>query len=253
MPQQLFVEQREQVIENRVRLRCRSLVDVIQPSYHRASVSEYGRCSVWIMYWPRRLPCTDITRLHSIRLVAGLQRYYAAIRLPDGHLPSSLIRLVGHTRSIMTDVSCFEQEPQGLTGCFDDIMCSASGRATPGLLSQLARTRREILPSSMHTPWAESNRYKISELMSFTAGRPLPVDSPSLPFCVRFNVPLQRRRQHYGFTFLIDTLQHSIRSLWLRATPAGVTPACHQTISSPHVHFLVTSIREWQCVVCCEV
>jgi hypothetical protein len=99
------------------------------------------------------------------------------------------------------------------------------------------------LPSSMHTPWAGSNRYKISELMSFTAGRPLPVDSPSLPFCVRFNVALRRRRQHYGFTLLIDTLQHSIRSLWLRATPAGVPPACLQTISSPHVHFFVRRLR----------
>ena len=85
--------------------RYRSLMDVSQPRYHRESVSEYGRCSFWITYWPGRLPCTDITRLHSIRLVAGLQRYYAAIRLPDGHLPSSLIRLVGHTRSCMTGVS----------------------------------------------------------------------------------------------------------------------------------------------------
>ena len=82
-----------------------------------------------------RLPCTDITRLRSMRLVAGLQRYYAAIRLPERHLPSSLIRLVGHTRSSMTGVSWFEQERQGLTGCFDDMMNSASGRATPGLLS----------------------------------------------------------------------------------------------------------------------
>ena len=121
-------------------------------------------------------------------------------------------------------------------------MCSASGRATPGLLSQLAVSRREMLPSSMHRPWAESNRYKISELMSFTAERPLPVSSPSLPFCVRFNEPLRRRRQHYGFTLLIDSLQHSIRSLWLRATPAGITPACHQTISSPHVHCFVSRI-----------
>jgi len=48
MLQQLFVEQREQVIENRVRLRFRSVVDVIQPGYHRGSVSEYGRCQVWI-------------------------------------------------------------------------------------------------------------------------------------------------------------------------------------------------------------
>ena len=39
---------------------------------------------------------------------------------------------------------------------------------------------------------------------------------------------------------LIDSLQHSIRSLWLRATPTGVTPACHQTISSPHVHCIVS-------------
>jgi hypothetical protein len=56
------------------------------------------------------------------------------------------------------------------------------------------------LPSSMHTPWAGSNRYKISELMSFIAERLPSVDSPSLPFCIRFNVPLRRRRQHYGFT-----------------------------------------------------
>jgi hypothetical protein len=62
-PQQLIIEQREQVIENRVRLRDRSLVDVIQPpasalkkTVHRDSVSEYGRCSVWIMYWPGREP-----------------------------------------------------------------------------------------------------------------------------------------------------------------------------------------------------
>ena len=61
-------------------------------------------------------------------------------------------------------------------------------------------------------------------LMSFTADRPLSVDSPSLPLCVRFNVPLRRRCQHYGFTLLIDTLQHSILGLWLRATHAGTPP-----------------------------
>jgi hypothetical protein len=93
------------------------------------------------MYWPDRLPCTDITRLHSIRLEAGLQRYYATIRLPERHLPSSLSRLVGHTRPSTTGVSWHEQERQGLTGCFDDIMYSASGRATPGLFSQLAISR----------------------------------------------------------------------------------------------------------------
>jgi hypothetical protein len=36
--------------------------------------------------------------------------------------------------------------------------------------------------------------------MSFTAERRPSGDSPSLPFCVRFNEPLRRRRQHYGFT-----------------------------------------------------
>jgi hypothetical protein len=46
--QQLFVEQREQVVENRLRLRFGSVMDVIEPSYHRRSVSGYGRCSVWI-------------------------------------------------------------------------------------------------------------------------------------------------------------------------------------------------------------
>ena len=38
---------------------------------------------------------------------------------------------------------------------------------------------------------------------------------------------------------LIDSLQHSIMGLWLRATHAGVTPACRQIISSPHLHLFV--------------
>jgi hypothetical protein len=122
------------------------------------------------------------------------------------------------------------------------MMCSASGRATPGLLWQLAKSRREILPSSMHKPWAESNRYKISELMSFTAERPLPVDSPSLPFCVRFNGRLRRRR-------LIRQLQHSILGLWLGVTQAGFPPASHQTISSPHVHHFVLCRLDRKCPV----
>lgn len=130
----------------------------------------------------------------------------------------------------MTGGSCFEQEPQGLTGCLDDMMYSVSGRATPGLLSQLAVSRREILPSSMHTPWAESNRYKISELMSFTAGRPLPVDSPSLPFCVRFNEKLRSRRQHYGFTY-----PYSFAATLDTEPPAkSYSGGCHTRLSSNH-------------------
>ena len=38
---------------------------------------------------------------------------------------------------------------------------------------------------------------------------------------------------------LIVSLQPSILGLWLRATHAGVTPACHQNISSPHVQRFV--------------
>ena len=34
--------------------------------------------------------------------------------------------------------SQFVQEPQGLTGCLDDVMCSANGPSTPGLQSSLA-------------------------------------------------------------------------------------------------------------------
>ena len=41
---------------------------------------------------------------------------------------------------------------------------------------------------------------------------------------------------------LIVSLQPSILGLWLRATHAGVTPACHQNISSPHVHRIVRPV-----------
>ena len=116
----------------------------------------------------------------------------------------------------MIGVSCFVQELQGLTGCLDDIVSSASGRATPGLLSQLAKTRREILPSSMHTPWAGSNRYKISELMSFIAERPLSVDSPSLPFWVRFKIRL--RPMPYTHPATLDTGRAA------NAYPRGISP-----------------------------
>ena len=83
---------------------------------------------------------------------------------PSGQGLSALVRIVGHTRSIMTSVSCFEQEPQGLTGCLDDMIYSASGRATPGLLSQLAVSRREILPSSV-----EQTLGRIQQIQNFGA------------------------------------------------------------------------------------
>ena len=148
IPQQLFVEQREQVIENRVRLRFRSLVDVIQPGYHRGSVSEYGRCPVWITYWPGRLPCTDITRLHSIRLVTGLQRYYSAIRLPESHLPSLLIRLVRHTQTSMSGVSCFVKNLRvSLVALMTSCVARADERLRVSSHSLPNRGKRYCLPA----------------------------------------------------------------------------------------------------------
>ena len=96
------------------------------------------------------------------------------------------------------------------------LMYSTSGRATPGVLSQLARTRREILPSSVNKPWAGSNSYKISELMSFIAERPLSVDSPSLPFWVRFKTRL--RLTPYTHPATLDTGRAA------NAYPRGIYP-----------------------------
>ena len=42
----------------------------------------------------------------------------------------------------------------------------------------------------MDTPWADSNSYNISELNTIQGGIASPCLSSSLPFCVRFNVPV---------------------------------------------------------------
>jgi hypothetical protein len=94
-----------------------------------------------------------------------------------------------------------------------------------------------MLPSSMDTPWADSNSYNLSELNTIQGGVASPCLSSSLPFCVRFNQALQ-----VGEPTLIAKLQHSIPSLWLRATWVGVAPTCPQTISSTHVQCFVLSL-----------
>ena len=91
-----------------------------------------------------------------------------------------------------------------------------------------------MLPSSMDTPWADSNSYNLSELNTIQGGVASPCLSSSLPFCVRFNRALQ-----VGEPTLIAKLQHSIPSLWLRATWVGVAPTCLQHISSTHVQHFV--------------
>jgi hypothetical protein len=112
------------------------------------------------------------------------------------------------------------KNPLGLTGCSGDIMCSANGPSTPGLRPSLAITRRSMLPSSIYTLWAGSERNAISGLNTIQGGTPLPTFHPHY-----LSVYASTRQ-------LPDALQHSILGLWLRATQAGFTPACHQTISS---------------------
>ena len=93
-------------------------------------------------------------------------------------------------------------------------------------------TRREVLPSGMNRPWAGSNRYKISELIAVhrrvaTLGRfTLTTFLCTLQGTTSDGVPIR-------------TLQHSILGTWLTLTQAGVSPASHQIISSPHVHAIV--------------
>ncbi len=75
----------------------------------------------------------------------------------------------------------------------------------------------------------ESDRYKISELMSFIAGRPLPVDSPSLPFCIRFNVSLQTRRRKwrhvpYRDAAILDTEPVASSLLRRESHPLAIKP-----------------------------
>ncbi len=90
----------------------------------------------------------------------------------------------------------------------------------------------------MHTPWAGSNRYKISELMSFIAERPLPGDSPSLPFWARFNEKLRTRRQHYGFTHTYKFAAILNTGPLAKSYPRGILPRLSskhfQSARSPH-------------------
>ncbi|MFN7843398.1 MAG: hypothetical protein ACK5N9_16895, partial [Pirellula sp.] len=85
------------------------------------------------------------------------------------------------------------------------------------------------LPSSMHTLWAGSNSYHLSELNTIQGGIASPYLSSSLPFCVRFNQALRTDKP-----VLIAKLQHSILGSWLAATQVGFAPTCLQIISSTH-------------------
>ena len=102
----------------------------------------------------------------------------------------------------------------------------ASGDHSP------CRDHRCCLQASIH-PGQDPTGTKISELNTIHSRAATPG-----PFILTsFLCTLQRWTSGEclvttHFAALIPTLQHSIRSLWLRATPAGFPPACHQTISS---------------------
>ena len=106
-------------------------------------------------------------------------------------------------------------------------------------------TRPSMLPSGMHTPWAESDRYK-----DFGAQYHSQPDGHARSVHPRV-LSVYASTQDFGgapfathLSALIPTLQHSILGVWLTLTQAGYPPACQQTISSPHVHrFVLASAR----------
>ncbi|TWT79649.1 hypothetical protein CA13_10540 [Planctomycetes bacterium CA13] len=102
-------------------------------------------------------------------------------------------------------------------------------------------TRREVLPWGVNKPWAESNRYLISELIPFTVTGPPVIHSSSLPLCVRFNRRLRGTTcdSRQLLWALILRLQHSILGVWLALTQAGFPPASQSDLASPHVYRLV--------------
>jgi hypothetical protein len=80
---------------------------------------------------------------------------------------------------------------------------------------------------------------RFQQLQSFGALVPFRVRQSVDTFHPRY-LFLPQNREHRASTWLLpDTLQHSILSLWLRATQVEIAPTCFQTISSTHVHDFV--------------
>ena len=168
--------------------------------------------------------------IHSIGLRAST--VLCILRTPCCHLPPLLARLVGHTRTGMIGLhdasKNFRASLVALTTCCVARMglrLRVSDHRSPGRGTGVA-FRHE------HTLGRIRQKQRFRSSIPFRAGELSPYLSSSLPFCVRFNQRLRRNR-------LIRWLQHSIRGLWLEATPAGFAPARPQTISSPHVHPIV--------------
>ena len=84
------------------------------------------------------------------------------------------------------------KNPQGLTGCLDDTMCSANGPWTPGLRQPLAVDATADI--AFQHLYALGRFQKIRHFgAQYHSGRDAtPYLSSSLPFCVRFNAPVTR-------------------------------------------------------------
>ena len=129
------------------------------------------------------------------------------------------------------------QELLGLTGCLDDVVCSANGSRTPGLSSQLAYSATSRIAFQHAQALGRFQQLpSFRSSISFRAGQPVPTFHPHY-------LSVYASTLNFGL-HLIATLQHSILSLWLRVTQAGSSPARLQTISSPHVATLGSSCSE---------
>ena len=115
-------------------------------------------------------------------------------------------------------------------------------------------TKRKILPSSMDTPWADSNSYNLSELNTIQDGVASPCLSSSLPFCVRFNRALQLASQPYNQAATLDTKplaksylggspSHLSSTHFQYARPTLCSSALKSTVSSLHANELLQQRR----------
>jgi len=136
-------------------------------------------------------------------------------------------------------LSWFSQEHLGLTGCFDDgcsvnateqTVCNASGRSTLGLRLRFANDA--VNDIAFRHAQTLGRIQQIQHFGAHTVHRQ--TATPGRFTLITFLCTLQNTTS--GKT-LIRTLQHSIRGVRRTLTPTGFTPASHQLISSPHVHF----------------
>ena len=99
------------------------------------------------------------------------------------------------------------------------MMCNANGPSTPGLPSSLAYdAMKNVAFQHAHTLG------RVQEIQDFGAQYHSGSDSQSVPFILATFLCTLQPSISIRPPILIATLQHSILSLWLRATQAGFLP-----------------------------